>query len=198
MVPVSNGECISTPFPRAAQEPAGIQLEFSQRPHHVHRIPPVIRTSRRLSTGLCTSGPQVTRRNSENTSTWSHYVIVRSFLRDVRLTTRSSNMPRAGPPRHHPAEPATSGRAGKYDCPLPGAGLPWMYDDTAGARTRRVHEPALAACGCPDRRSGCQVSASRHLPAAAPGKSLGAVFICVEMGRIRLSLSYGLALLTPP
>jgi hypothetical protein len=75
MVPVSNGENISTPSGRVAQEPAGIHSEFLSCPHIVHRIPSVIRTSRRLSTGLCTSRPQVTWRNSENTSAWWPYVI---------------------------------------------------------------------------------------------------------------------------
>ena len=68
MVPVSCGESISTPSARNAQEPAGIHFEFFSCPHLVHRIPPVIRTSQRLSTVLFTTTPQVTRRNSENTS----------------------------------------------------------------------------------------------------------------------------------
>ena len=65
MVPVPCGECISTPSASVAQEPTGIHFEFFPRPHVVHRIQPVIRTSRRLSTGFCTTHPQVTRRNSE-------------------------------------------------------------------------------------------------------------------------------------
>ena len=68
MVPVSCGESISTPFARVAQEPTGIHFKFLSCPHLVHRIPPVIRTSQRLSTALCTATPQITRRNSENTS----------------------------------------------------------------------------------------------------------------------------------
>jgi hypothetical protein len=68
MVPVSCGKSISTPFARVAQEPTGIHFRFLSCPHLVHRIPPVIRTSQRLSTALCTATPQVTRRNSENTS----------------------------------------------------------------------------------------------------------------------------------
>jgi hypothetical protein len=46
MVPVSNGESISTAFAMVAQEPAGIHFEFS----------------------LSTSYPHVTWRNSENTA----------------------------------------------------------------------------------------------------------------------------------
>jgi hypothetical protein len=72
MVPVSNGECISTAFTRVAQESAEIHCEFFLCPHIVHRMPPVIRMSQRLSTGLCTPRPQirpqVTWRNSENTA----------------------------------------------------------------------------------------------------------------------------------
>ena len=68
MVPVSCGESISTPFARVAQGPTGIHFKFLSCPHLVHRIPPVIRTSQRLSTALCTATPQVTRRNSKNTS----------------------------------------------------------------------------------------------------------------------------------
>ena len=64
MVPVPCGECISTPSASVTQEPAGIHFEFFPRPHVVHRIPPVIRTFQRLSTGFCTAHPQVTRRNS--------------------------------------------------------------------------------------------------------------------------------------
>ena len=65
MVPVSNGESISTPSAQVTQEPAGIQGGFFPCPHVAHRIPPVIRILRRLSTGLCTSCPQVTSRTSE-------------------------------------------------------------------------------------------------------------------------------------
>ena len=64
MVPVPCGECISTPSASVTQEPAGIHFEFFPHPHVVHRIPPVIRTFQRLSTGFCTAHPQVTRRNS--------------------------------------------------------------------------------------------------------------------------------------
>ena len=68
MVPVSCGESISTPSAPVAQGLAGIHFEFFPRPHVVHRIPPVIRTKQSLSTGFCTTNPQVTWRNSENTS----------------------------------------------------------------------------------------------------------------------------------
>ena len=64
IVPVPCGECISTPSASVTQEPAGIHFEFFPHPHVVHRIPPVIRTFQRLSTGFCTAHPQVTRRNS--------------------------------------------------------------------------------------------------------------------------------------
>ena len=71
------------PFREPRKSPREFNWEF-QNPHHVLTIPPVIRTSRRLSTGLCTSGPQVTRRNSEIPAHGRYTVIVRSFLRDVR------------------------------------------------------------------------------------------------------------------
>ena len=61
MVPVSNGECISTACASVAQEPAGIHIEFFLHPHVAHRKRAVIRTLRRLSTALCTNHPQVTR-----------------------------------------------------------------------------------------------------------------------------------------
>ena len=79
MVPVPCGECISTPFASVTQEPTGIHFEFFPRPHVVHRIPPVIRTFQRLSTGFYTTHPQVTRRNSWNTRTRSPYVIIHLF-----------------------------------------------------------------------------------------------------------------------
>ena len=65
MVPVSDGESISTPSASFPQESAGIHLRFFLRPHDVHRIPPVIRMSRRLSTALCTTTPQVIWYDSE-------------------------------------------------------------------------------------------------------------------------------------
>ena len=55
------------PPPCVAQEPTAIHFRFFSCPHLVHRIPLVIRTSRWLSTALCTTTPQVTRRNPENT-----------------------------------------------------------------------------------------------------------------------------------
>ncbi len=62
MVPVSNGESISTAFARVAQESAGLHFEFFFRPHIVHRMPTVIRISRQLSTGFCTTYPQFIHR----------------------------------------------------------------------------------------------------------------------------------------
>jgi hypothetical protein len=98
---------VSRPFPRPGEAPGwcpfpavkaflrplrpsrksrrGIHFEFFPRPHVVHRIPSVIRMSQRLSTALCTTTPQITRRNSENTSARSPYVIIRSFLSDIRV-----------------------------------------------------------------------------------------------------------------
>ena len=73
--------------------------------------------------------------------------------------------------------------AGKYNCPLLRDDLPWIYEDVAAAETSRVLQPGLAACCCPDRRSGCWVSAKRHVPAAAPGKSPRAVFIYLGMSQ---------------
>ena len=59
---------------------------------------------------------------------------------------------------------------GKYDCPVSAIGLPSIHDLSPGAEAARIHESGTAAFGCPGRRSGCLVSASRHVPAAAPGK----------------------------
>ena len=78
-----------------------------------------------------------------------------------------------GAVRAAPRRPADKCR-GKYNCPLPGYDLPWMYDDMAGDKTSRLPEPELAATGCLDKSwgwSGCCVSARRHLPATAPGRS---------------------------
>jgi hypothetical protein len=60
MVPVSNGESISTASVSVAQEPTGIHFRFFLRPHVVHKTRMVIRTSQRLSTGFCTAHPQAT------------------------------------------------------------------------------------------------------------------------------------------
>ena len=60
---------------------------------------------------------------------------------------------------------------GKYNCPVSAIGLPWIHDLSPGAEAARIHESGAAAFGCPGRRSGCLVSASRHLPASAPGES---------------------------
>ena len=59
MVPVSNGECISTACASVAQEPAGIHFEFFSIHMFAHRILAVIRTLQRLSTALCTNHPQL-------------------------------------------------------------------------------------------------------------------------------------------
>ena len=59
MVPVSNGECISTRCASVAQEPAGIHFEFFSIHMFAHRILAVIRTLQRLSTALCTNHPQL-------------------------------------------------------------------------------------------------------------------------------------------
>jgi hypothetical protein len=191
MVPVPCGECISTPSASVTQELTGIHLDFFPRPHVVHRIPPVIRTFHRLSTGFCTAHPQVTRRNS---SPWRQ-----ADLRPNRMEAASTP---SGPLRALPSpvpsgsmahrsgssrtdgtstqpgpEPLGAERARKYDCPFWVAGLPWIYDHAPGAEATRVHEPGVAASGCPDRGSGCRVSANRHLPAAAPRKFPRAVFV---------------------
>jgi hypothetical protein len=60
---------------------------------------------------------------------------------------------------------------GKYDCPVSVIGLPSIHDLSPGAEAARIHESGTAAFGCPGRRSGCLVSASRHVPAAAPGRN---------------------------
>ena len=59
----------------------------------------------------------------------------------------------------------------KCNCPVSGIGLPWIYDLSPGAEATRIHESGAAAFGCPGRRSGCLVSASRHSPAAAQEKA---------------------------
>ena len=54
--------------PAVAQESAGIHFKFFRHPHDIHRTSAVIRTLRRLSTGLCTAHPQATQCNSPNTN----------------------------------------------------------------------------------------------------------------------------------
>ena len=71
VVPVSNGKSISIATAMVAQESPGAHFWFFLCPHIVHRMPTIIRTSRRLSTGLRTTcpqiRPQVTGCSSENT-----------------------------------------------------------------------------------------------------------------------------------
>jgi hypothetical protein len=176
------------PPPHVAQEPTAIHFRFFPRPHLVHRIPPVIRTSRQLSTALCTATPQVTRRNSENTSDDRSLVFTPSFPCDSPLIPNSPLYTCPGPLPLPPPASAAAWRAaagarpspaecpGKSDCPVSGIGLPWIHDLSPGAEAARIPESGTAAFGCPGRRSGCLVSANRHVPAAAPGKSpFGAV-----------------------
>ncbi len=202
------------------QEPTGIHFEFFRRPHVAHRTRAVIRTSLRLSTGLCTKHPQVTWRSSGNTGAgsrvesfglfpgdgllqslkagawrqavrgppWRQHAAARRGRGNVHTLggrlphpppSAAVRRPAAGGPEARPSgrRPGAAGArpgsqcAGKYNCPLQGDDLPWIYDDMAGAETSRVHEPDLAARGCPDRWSGGRVSAKRHLPATAPGKA---------------------------
>jgi len=81
MVPVSNGESIFTACAMVAQASAGVHFEFFLCPHIVHRMPTVIRTSRPLSTGLCTPRPQVTWRNSENTPSLARHALAAALPR---------------------------------------------------------------------------------------------------------------------
>jgi hypothetical protein len=170
------------PPPHVAQESTAIHFRFFSCPHLVHRIPPVIRTSRQLSTALCTATPQVTRRNSENTSDDRSFVFSPSFPGDSPLTPNSplyscpspSPLP---PPASAAARQAAAGARpspaecpGKSDCPVSAIGLPWIHDLSPAAEAAWIHESGTAAFGCPSRRSGCLVSANRHVPAAAPGK----------------------------
>ena len=182
MVPVPCGECISTPSASVTQEPAGIHFEFFPHPHVVHRIPPVIRTFQRLSTGFCTAHPQVTRRNSSPrrqadlrsnsmnaASTPSGpFGALPSPVPSGSMAHRSGSSRTNGTSTQPGLEPPGAERARKYDCPFGVAGLPWIYDHTPGAEATRVHEPGVAASGCPDRGSGCRVSANRHLPGSRP------------------------------
>src|SRR5690348_6656367 len=59
----------------------------------------------------------------------------------------------------------------KYNCPVSDIGLPWIYDLSPGAKATREPESGAAAFGCPGRRSGCLVSASRPSPAATQEKA---------------------------
>lgn len=59
-VPVSNGETISIASAEVTQGSTAINLKFSHHPHGIHRTLAVIRTARRLSTGLFTAPPQIT------------------------------------------------------------------------------------------------------------------------------------------
>jgi hypothetical protein len=121
MVPVSCGESISTPSGRVAQGPAAIHFRFFPIPHLVHRIPPVIRMSQWLSTALCTATPQVTRRNSENTSDDRPIVFTPSFPDDPPLIPNSRprpshpSVPRPRPP--HAASPPASPRLAARQAP---------------------------------------------------------------------------------
>jgi hypothetical protein len=85
MVPVSCGESISTASRAHHARAAGNSFQIFSCPHVLHRIPPVIRTLRRLSTALCTTTPQATWRNSGNTGAWSPYVIILSFSRRIAV-----------------------------------------------------------------------------------------------------------------
>ena len=67
VVPVSDGESISTASANAAQEPEVNYLEFFCYPQGIHRKHAVAPTLRWLSTGLFTARPQVTRCNPRNT-----------------------------------------------------------------------------------------------------------------------------------
>jgi hypothetical protein len=107
MVPVSCGESISTPSARIAQEPAAIHFRFFSYPHLVHRIPPVIRMPPWLSTALCTTTPQVTRSNSENTGDDRPFVFTPSFPDDPPLILNSvPDRPHPPDPRPRPPRPA--------------------------------------------------------------------------------------------
>jgi hypothetical protein len=66
--------------------------------------------------------------------------------------------------------PARRGMCREIQLPLPGGDLPWIHDHTPGAEATGLHEPDVAASGCPERPGGRRVSAYRHLPAAVLGK----------------------------
>ena len=136
MVPVPCGECISTPSASVTQEPAGIHFEFFPHPHVVHRIPPVIRTFQRLSTGFCTAHPQVTRRNSSPrrqahlrsnsmmaASTPSGpFGALPSPVPSGSMAHRSGSSRTNGTSTQPGLEPPGAERARKYDCPF---GVAW-------------------------------------------------------------------------
>ena len=86
------------PPPGVAQEPTAIHFRFFSCPHLVHRIPSVIRMSRQLSTALCTATPQLTRRNSENTSDDRRFVFTPPLVTDAGAQ-RGSPRHRASPHR---------------------------------------------------------------------------------------------------
>ena len=94
------------PLARVAQEPAAIHFRFFSYPHLVHRIPPVIRMSQWLSTALCTATPQVTRRNSKNTSDDRLFVFTPSFPDDSPLIPNSRPRPPNTRPSPSSAQPA--------------------------------------------------------------------------------------------
>jgi hypothetical protein len=75
MVPVSNGESISTASSSVAQEPPGIHFHFFLRPHVVHKTRTIIRTSQRLSTGFA---QPVHRPLGDKPETWADHCRMQS------------------------------------------------------------------------------------------------------------------------
>ena len=142
MVPVSCGESISTPFARVAQGPTAIHFKFLSCPHLVHRIPPVIRTSRELSTALCTTTPQVTRRSSENTTDDRSFVFTPSFPDNSPLISNSRVTlarcrPRPPQADHRPRS-RPNGMKSRFQCVL----THWMSGfRTSGSGPPYPHRP---------------------------------------------------------
>jgi len=79
MVPVSNGKSIFTPLREFAQGSAGVHFWFFSCPHAIHKNSGGYPHAATVIHRLCTTCPQVTWRNSENTGLRSPYVIARYF-----------------------------------------------------------------------------------------------------------------------
>lgn len=86
MVPVSNGESISTASASVAQESTGIHFHVFLRPQVVHETRTVIRPLPRLSTGLHTTRPQGAGDKLESVGRPLPDVIVKYFTGHFLLT----------------------------------------------------------------------------------------------------------------
>jgi hypothetical protein len=141
VVPVSNGESISTASANAAQEPEVNYFGFFRYPHGIHKRPAVIRIGRWLSTGLFTISPQ---------ATWYHRgrsapaVAFGTFSSSISATAGFWRRTRGGDgARNHRSFGIYEGGQGQYGGALaaeawPGRGEPIYWRLLMPGRQRRV------------------------------------------------------------